>query len=236
MKVAVISANLGSYDKPNDWPELIAPDGVTVAVHRFTDANFPPRPLAMTSRLQCALPKMFGPQFAPGFDLYLWIDASCVPTPNAVEWFIERLGDKELVVFKHPERNSIREEYEFMKARMARPGETYLNSRYKGEWLDEQFAAVMTDTRPGKQPAGVIPDTMGRRFVDDALYASTAFMYRPSTSMAVMGSIWWYHKTRFILHDQLALPYAMWRSGVPFNVIPDSYLKCDGLTFARNQK
>lgn len=238
MRVAVISANLGGYDAPNTWPALIAPYGMTVDVHRFTDENFPPRPLAMTSRLQCGMLKMLGPQFVPGYDVYLWIDASCAPTPNAITWFLDRLGNQELVVFKHPERNSIREEYQFIKARMTRPGEQYLNSRYRAEWIDEQFAEVMADTRPeacrgtGRIPSSII----GRPFVDNQLFASTALMYRPTHLMSVMGQMWWYHKTRFLLHDQLSLPYVIWRSGVRFNVIPDSYLKCDGLTFTRKKR
>lgn len=235
MKVAVISANLGGYDVPREWPAQVTEHQVTYV--RFHDGNLPPRPLAMTSRLQCAMPKMFGPQFAPGFDAYIWIDASCAPTPVAVEWFLERLGDNELAVFQHPDRKTIREEYEFIKARMARPGETYLNSRYKGEWLDAQFAEIMADTHvEACRGTGRIPRSLPGSFVDNALYASTAFVYRPTHLMAVLGREWWYHKTRFLLHDQLALPYAIWRSGVQFNVIPDNYLKCAGLTFTRTRR
>lgn len=230
MKVCVISANLGAYDRPNDWPDLIAPDGVTVDVHRFTDANFPPRPLAMTSRLQCGLVKWFGPHYVrmPGdtnntlYDVYIWVDASCAPTPIFVSWWLEHLGNATMAVFAHPERKTVRDEYEFMKARMARPGEAYLNSRYKGEWLDEEYAACDPDA---------------------PLVASTSFAYRwgyhndngnSGTQMSVMRFVW-EHKTRFHLHDQLAFSTALHRFKPYHHRINESYLRCPALTFTRKK-
>jgi hypothetical protein len=64
----------------------------TLTFHRFTDANFPPRPLAMTSRLQAGIPKMFGWQLRPGHDVYIWIDASRgLLRDDSVAWFLEQL-------------------------------------------------------------------------------------------------------------------------------------------------
>lgn len=218
-RVAVISANLGGYDVPNRWPELHAPSGVTVDVHRFTDETLPPRPLAMTSRLQCGIPKWFGWQMFPGYDVYLWIDASCAPTPIAVPWFLERLQASEIVVFQHPERRTIREEYVFIKARLARPRETYLTSRYAGEWLDEQFAHI------GRE-----------RLADLPLYASTAFAYRPGARVRRAFEEVFLHKARYLLHDQLAFPYALHRHVCAVRAVPDNYLKCDAVTFTRGTR
>lgn len=218
MKVAVISANLGSYDPPRAWPELQAPAGVEVSVHRFTDENFPPRPLAMTSRLQCGIPKWFGWELVPGHDVYIWVDASCTPTPVLVPWFLEHLGTANLAVFAHPDRATVREEYEFMKARMARPGERYLTSRYRGEWLDEQFAHSEPDA---------------------PLIASTAFCYRFGYSARdqfpvhqALSAVW-LHKTRYLLHDQLAFSTMVQRYGIRPHWIHESYLRCAALTFTR---
>lgn len=141
-RVALISANLGRYEHPTDWPDQIAPRGVTVDVHRFDDTTLPPRPLAMTSRLQVGIPKWFGWQLCPGYDVYIWCDASCTPAPTMSAWFLDQLvhGDEtrhmafraDIAVFQHPERRSIRAEYEFMTTRMARRGERYLTERYHG--------------------------------------------------------------------------------------------------------
>lgn len=193
MRVAVISANLGGYDPPVAWVDQIVPAGVTVEVHRFDDTNFPPRSKAMTPALQCAIPKMFGWELVPGADVYLWIDASRgLLRPDTVAWFLDHLFAAELLLFLHPERSTIREEYDFVKARLARPGETYLTSRYAGEWLDAQYAAVTTPW-----------------YLDNRLYASTAFCYRPTVPVQRMMNAWWFHKSRYLLHDQLALPYVV---------------------------
>lgn len=218
MKVAVISANLGAYDRHTEWPTLEAPPGGEVSVHRFTDANCPPRQLAMTSRLQVGLLKWFGPEFVPGHDVYLWIDASCTPTPIAVRWFIEQLGSARAAFFRHPDRDTVRQEYAFISARMARPGERYLTSRYTGEWFDEQFAAI---------------DARGH--ADAALFASTAFIYRPTPLVLGLLKETWFGKTRYHLHDQLWLAYAVASSGVPVRTIDANYLDCPALTFTRKR-
>ena len=222
MRVAVLSANLGAYECPHSWVTQRPPHGITIDVYRFTDANVPPRPLAMTSRLLCGLPKMFGAwQFAPGYDAYMWVDASCALLhEDSVAWFLDQLDGAELAVFRHPDRRTIREEYEFMLERMARPDETYLNSRYKGEWLQSLYEEIATDTS----------------YVDDRLYASTAFAYKPTPRVQLMMTHWWLTKSRWSLHDQIAWPYVIAKAGCSVNVIEQSYLKCPYLTYVRNKK
>ena len=163
--------------------------------------------------------KMFGWQFVPDRDVYIWIDASRgLLRSDTVAWFLEQAGTADLLLFRHPERNTIREEYEFMKARMARPGERYLNSRYVGEWLDEQYAAVSGG------------------YVDDALYASTAFLYRNTLKVRAMLKEWWHHKSRYLLHDQLALPYVVKRSACTVKVISDSVYTSPHLPMTRGRR
>lgn len=216
-RVAIISANLGSYDPPNTWPELEVPRGVELTCLRLTDANVPPRTKAMTSRLQCGIPKWFGMDFAPDADVIVWIDASCAPTPIAVSWFLERLG--EAAVFRHPERRTIRDEYEFMVTRMARPGETYLTSRYAGEDLRGQFEMIEARGLAG------LP-----------LYASTAFAYRTTARMRQALAEVFLWKARYLLHDQLAFPFALHTHGCGIHVADDNYMKCDALTFTRKRR
>lgn len=193
MRVCVLSANLGGYDNHVDWAPQVAPDGVTIDVFRLTDATFPGREKAMRPALKCAIPKMCGFELYPGYDVYVWVDASRgLLRSDSVAWFLKQLGAAEMLCFRHPERATIREEYEFVKARLARPGETYLTSRYAGEWLDQQYAAV--------SPLW---------YVDAKLYASTAFAYRPTLRVKKALRDWFFHKARYLLHDQLALPFVL---------------------------
>ena len=218
MKVAAISANLGGYDVPQPWPAFDLPAEVEVLAHRLTDADLTPRPLAMTSRLMCGLPKWFGTYYVPGCDVYLWIDASCTPTPQAIRWFLERL-DSEIAVFKHPDRDTVAEEYAFVTERMQRPKETYLNSRYAGEWIEEQFAYIVERGGAG------LP-----------LYASTAFAYRPTPRVIAALAECFTLKARFCLHDQFAFPFVLHQHGCAVTVIPDNYLTCPALVFTRKRR
>lgn len=224
-RVAVISANLGAYEAKAEWPTLCTPAGCTVEVYRFDDWSFQPRGLAMTSRLQCGIPKWCAPDpdLVPGRDVYFWIDASCVPTPLAVTWFYDRLcgGDRayDLTLFAHPERHTIRDEYEFIKTRMARRGETYLTSRYRGEWLDQEYAVI---------------DAAG--CADAPLFASTAFMYAPSATVRAAFREVLYSKVRWHLHDQLYLAYVIAKNRLRVRVLTENYLRCDALTFVRNRR
>lgn len=222
MRTAVISANLGGYDPQIPWvPQVI--DGGTVEIHRLTDANFPGREKAMQPALKCGIPKWFGWELFPNYDTYIWIDASrgLLRTDTAA-WFLDQAGAADLLLFKHPERSTVKEEYEFMKARMARRGETYLTSRYAGEWLDAQYEATI-------HGAGTLP-----------LYASTAFVYRPTMAVRAIFKEVWYHKTRYLLHDQLALPYAVQQArlshDLTIKVIDANVYDCPHLPFTRKMK
>ena len=206
----ILSANLGSFDPELPWAtQKPWSTGMPISICQFNDKNFPPRDKAMTSRLQPGIVKMFGWQVMPGFDYYIWVDGSkTITSPDFGAWMMDELGSADMAVFKHPERKTIKEEYEFVKRKLEeRNG--YLLSRYGGEWLDEQYRAIVGD----------------RVFKDTILYASTAFVYRPNARIKAAFKEWWYHKTRYLLHDQLALPYVLARGKVKVNTIDANIYK-----------
>ena len=209
-RLCIISANLGSYDPPPVWAEQEAPEAWEIERHHYTDANFPPRTKAMTSRLQPGLLKMLGWEFLPGRDAYLWVDSSRSVTDSGyAAWMLAQLGCAHMAVYRHPLRSSAAAEAAYMLERMRAPHlrrSRYLLSRYEGEWIEEQLAAVKAD-------AG---------YADDHLYATTALIYRPTGPVRAAMREWWWHKTRYCLHDQLVLPYLLWRHGVEHNVIEES--------------
>lgn len=104
MDVCCITANTGSFEKPVPFVEQSVPYDFFM----FDDANFPPRHNAMTSRLQARIPKMFSYQMAPGYKYYMWVDSSCtLHHEDSIAWFMEKLGDADIALFKHPARNTI---------------------------------------------------------------------------------------------------------------------------------
>jgi len=206
----ILSANLGSFDPELEWVRQKKwTNGMPISVARFNDSSFPPRDKAMTSRLQPGIVKMFGWQVMPGFDFYIWVDGSkTIISPDFGSFMMDELGSADMAIFKHPERKTVKEEYGFVKEKMA-AGNEYLLSRYKGEFLDEQYRVIAED----------------RLFQDTRLFASTGFVYRPNARVKAAFKEWWYHKTRYLLHDQLALPYVLARAKVKVNVIDHSIYK-----------
>ena len=206
MKIAIVTANLGNFDLRIDPVEQSMP----ADFFRFTDENFPPRYTSMTSRLQARICKTHGWQMAPGYDVYIWIDGSLsLRHPDSVKTLVEKLtGD--IVVFKHPNRNTVKEEAEYLKLRL-KNGCDYITPKYDHELIDEQMEAIKD-----------IPDKH--------LFASGILVYKNNEKIQNMMKEWWYHISRFHSIDQLALPYCLQKYNCDFTVVPDHYGKVEYLT------
>ena len=213
MKVLAYTANLGGFD------ELVAPvpqEGLEVDYVAFTDADLPSRSRAMTPRLRARIPKMFGWDLRPGYDAYLWHDASLqLSKPDSVRWFLDQLGVATIAVFKHPWRSSAAEEADFLRMKLAK-GSRYIHARYAGEDLDGQMRAI---TQPW--------------YWDDKLYASGAFCYRPGSRIENAMKEWWYHTSRFHVIDQLAFPFALRFGGCEVRVIDEDIYHASHLAWTR---
>ncbi len=216
MKVAVITANVGNFEKPVEHPK----QSIDCDFFHFNDQNFSLRTKALTPRLQARIAKMFGWQLAPGYDYYIWVDSSCTLTgPDSLKLFLKKAEDVDVVVFKHPNRNTIQEEADYLKYRLS-INCPYITPRYKNELIDEQLAEIHAD----------------KEFTDDNLYASTALVYKNTQQVKDMLKEWWYHTSRYHSIDQLSLPYVLAKSGLKVNVLPDKYSDSPYITYVRNKK
>lgn len=204
MKVLVHTANLGNVDTPAPPVDQVTDADVTFKV--FTDVDFPPRPKAMTRRLQSKIPKMFGWDLLPGYDVYLWHDASLqVHQPDTVAWFLEQLGDDDdIVVFKHPWRNSAADEAEFICTKMM-AGSHYIKSRYEGEDLAGQMAEIRK----------------ADWYDDKQFYAGGAFCYRPGGDVREALERWWVYTSRFHCIDQLAFAFTLHQYDLDIKVLDE---------------
>lgn len=218
MKLLIYTANLGSFDKTQENEEQILPEGIDrIDYWRCTDEDFPPRFNAMTPRLQARIVKMFGWQMKPGYDFYLWVDSSCrLPREDSAKWFMEQLGDKDMAVFRHNVRMLVRDEANYLKQRLqdekAHRKLPYVLPRYENEDINGQMSQVDPNAR---------------------LYASTAFIYRPSSSIMKMMKEWFYNTSRFHSIDQLSLPHSLAYAKCRFNVIDEDYLRIPYLEYTR---
>lgn len=182
MKVAYIYFNIDGYDKPYHSVDQKV-DG-EYSVHKFTDENFTPRQV-MTPRLQTHLHKMFCWQFVPGHDIYIWADAYfAMLRDDAASWIIEQLGDNDIGFFKHPFRDTVKEEADFLRENLDKSKRLMI--RYKGEYLEELMK--------------VIPD--------GPLCASGIIVFRNTYKVQSAFKEWWYYTSRYHIDNQLTIPEA----------------------------
>lgn len=211
MSVAVVSANFGDFEKSITHE----PQSIETFNYCITEQNFPLRYNSMTPRLQARIVKTHMWQFALGHNYYLWIDSSCkLSNKDSVKWFLEQLEDADIAVFKHPRRDTVQEEADYLKKRLKLETEgkkkKYILPRYENEDIDGQLKEV--------DPAA-------------ELYASTAFIYKNSLGVRTAMKLWWYHISRYHVIDQLALPHCI--KDLRVSIIQENYLKCDYIEAVR---
>lgn len=192
-KLAILSANLGNFDKSVEPVDQTLPDGIErIDFRRYTDSDFPPI-TGLTPRLQYRIPKYFGWQMFKGYDYYIWLDATMSFTrEDCVKWFMEQLGDKDIAVFKHPYRNTIEQEVDHIEEHL-KVGKPYITKRYKNGLHKEQLEDIKLD----------------KNYDDDHLYASTAFIYKDSERVRDALRLCWLHSSRYYSCDQMAFTYTL---------------------------
>ena len=143
MKIALLSANLGNFDvNAKDPVKQDLPEGISeITFHRFTDEDFPPI-TGLTPRLQYRIPKLFGWQMFPGYDIYIWFDSSCsLQRADCVKWFLDQLGDNDMAFFRHPWRSTIKQEVDHIEEKLKQHGQE-VSSRVIGEMVMKQLKKI----------------------------------------------------------------------------------------------
>ncbi len=215
IRTAIISANLGGFDKDIDHePQSLAHDYFC-----FTDTNFPPRFNSMTPRLQAKIPKCFGWQLQPDYDFYLWIDGNLrLSNSDALKYFYDNCED--VVVLKHPKRDTVYWEYRYIwRGLNQKTNSNYMVERYTNEFLDEQYEVIKND----------------KDFKDEGLVNAGIFMYRNTPEVQKMLKEWWYHISRYLIMDQLSWMYVLKKSGLKVKILPDVFNDCPWLENRRHR-
>lgn len=221
MKIAILTAILGDFDTPFDPVEQKLPKGVEeIAFHRFTDEDFPPI-TGLTPRLQYRIPKLFGWEMFPGYDVYIWLDGSVtLKRDDCVKWFLEQLGKADMAFFKHPTRRNIRQESDHIEEKLQQD-HYYITPRYKNGLHKEMVNVALSDPT----------------FKDNALYTSTAFIYRNNEYAQKALKEWWFYQSRYYTCDQIAQMYAMHRTvAINVNVINENQYKIGYLSLVSQHK
>ena len=192
MKTAIVSVSFNNFDNNHLWETQDAD------IFRYTEDNFPLR-RSMTPHMQSKIPKMFGWQMNPGYDFYIYVDACYKLFTGFTTWLLSELEEMDVVVFPHPKRKTIAQEYQYLKVTHS----SYDLQRYDKELLEEQYKVISDD----------------KEYVDDLLLHAAIFAYRNNEMTKKMLKKWWYYVSRYHLCDQLSFPYVLKESNCAYKVI-----------------
>lgn len=188
-KIAVLSADLGGFDKGIDN----TPQSIPCDYFKFTDSNFSPRSKSMTPRLQSKIPKCFGWQMIAGYDYYLWLDGNfALAREDSLQYLLDKCQGYDMIVFRHPTRPDIRQEVRYTRKSIKQLS-NYAVGRYQGELLRDQYQAIIRD----------------KDYIDDLLLCGGVFMYKNTPEVQRALKEWWYNISRYIVQDQISFPYAI---------------------------
>ena len=217
MRIAILQANLGGFDTPQDPVEQDTEHEITF--HRWTDENFPPI-TGLTGRMQYRIPKTHGWEMFPGYDVYMWLDGSVsLKRPDCIEWYLAHLGKNDMALFKHPVRRYVRQEVDHIEEHL-NLGKPYITARYKGGLHKEQYEKMLADPT----------------YKDRTLYASTAFMYRNNKRVQRALKDWWYEGTRYFTCDQVVLPYIIHKHKLRVSRIDENQYKIGYLSLVSHHR
>ena len=212
---AIVTSRLGDFDPVLDHePQSIPAD--------YFVYDAPLRDKSMTPRLQAKIPKMFAWQLYPNYETYLWLDGNLrLSHHNSLEYLMGALDDHDIAVLQHPDRDTVWWEYRYnWRGLHNNAPSNYLTRRYTNELLDEQMEVIKSDTN----------------YVDNLLVNGGILMYRNTPEVQAMFKEWWYHVSRYLIMDQMSLPYVLKKSGLRVNVLPDVFRDCWWLENRRHAK
>lgn len=190
MKVAVISSVYGSYDAPQPHAvQTIEAEYVLVADR---DYDCPPWRVVVEPRPQ--LHPRLGAKFAKcrpdayaDADTYIWCDANVrVYDHRFISWCLGGLGDAHIAIPRHPDFPTISGDM----------GEAMTQPRYSSLPMREQvahYAAQGFDESFGNWWTGVV--------------------VRRGPALE-FGDAWLAEMIRWTNHDQISLPYVLWKHGL----------------------
>jgi len=180
-KVAVITANFGGMDSMRPIPQQTIPFDFAC----YSEANSP-FPLAnLDARMKA---KYFKLQAHKLFnqDILIWIDGNIeIKSPKFIEYLCEQINSSDIVIRKHPDRDCIYDEYDFILSKMA-TGSKYLKARYSKSELEKE--------REGFKQIG-FPSKAG-------LYWCGLFARRNNAWTNDLFDRWWNHSILWNNYDQ----------------------------------
>lgn len=192
MKTIVYTAIYGDYDKPKKQPLGIKPvlftDGIESEdweVRKVFREEEHPRMKAKYFKcnshvLDC--------------DVSIWIDGSAViRTQDFVQWCLDQLGDGDIALIKHPDRDCIYDEANFCQ----------FMPKYQGVPVLEQVEEYRKQGYPAH----------------NGLWACGLLIRRHNDKVKAFNKLWWEHNKKYTYQDQLSFPVCAKEVGLDIRTI-----------------
>mgnify|MGYP000843545748 CR=1 FL=1 len=193
MKTIVYSAIYGSYDTPKALPleekPILFTDNLESDCWEVRKVERPEQHPRMKAKyFKCM------PHEVLDCDVSIWIDGSVeLKVPNFVQWCLDQLGDKDMALLKHPERDCIYDEANFCQ----------FMPKYQGVPVLEQVEEYRKQGYPEH----------------NGLWACTVMIRRHNNKVEEFNKLWWEHNNKYTYQDQLSFPICAKQVGLDINTI-----------------
>lgn len=206
MKTIIYSAIYGDYDEPKKQPLGIKPilftdsieseDYEVRKVHRAEE-----HPRMQAKYFKCM------PHQVLDCDISIWIDGSAtIKTPYFKEWCLEKLGDNDIALFKHPDRDCIYDEANVSRGML--------------KYRDLPILLQVMEYKRGGYP------------VHGGLWACGLLIRRHNDKVKKFNKLWWRHNNKYTYQDQLSFPICAREADLSIGTIGDNQWHNDIINFA----
>jgi len=200
MKIAILSANIGSFDTPHP----VCKQSEEYELFYYTE-NTLPFPLPnLDNRMKGKYFKTQAHRFL-NHDVFIWIDGSIeVIDGHFVRACLNGLENADVVITEHEERSNPYEELEYIRDSMDKP---YLFERYHKQPFVSEMAFYGSEGMPN------VP-----------LFNCYFFARKNNVKVNAAFDTWWDTTIRFTNLDQAAFSYAAWKHGLTIKAIENKDL------------
>lgn len=204
MTISVITAVIGGIDQSKELPA----QSVEFDRLYFTE---PIGNISGNDRMQALYYKCNLHRLGIDSDVLIWLDGKVQPTCyDFIEQIVKALGDNDIAVLKHHERDCIYKEIDHIEHCM-RKGNQYLLTRYKDKPIRKQVEAYRYFGYP----------------VNNGLNDCCIIAVKNNDMMKRIFNQWWRDVYRCNGFDQVALPFYCWLNDVKIQPIvfkPGSFI------------
>jgi len=198
MSVSVVSSCFGNFDSLKQPPDqILEPEWVMV-----TDSDSVPSKWLHVRECRDHVPPRFAAKHAKALpfdyvdtEFAIWLDTGAtIKSPSFVQDALYVLGDADVAMWKHPDRNNIRDEAQT----------SHSMNKYEHQDVRGQAAHYSALGLP------------------DSLWATGCIVWRNTQQNANAGRMWLAEMLRWSVQDQLSWPYVAWRLGLKINPLSSS--------------